>query len=187
VSADPVDPPFCYIVNFDKQTTFCPRERLRIKQTQKSWRRNTSRFPILCIFIYVLYAGMRWPAHICLCSLGAGIRWPAHIYLCSLGAGIRWPEHIYLCSLGAGMRWPAHIYLCSLTVLWAMLSFLFDVTMPAGVQRDGVGRHCLLSLGNVIFSVTVPADVQRRCRPALLSLGNVIFSLRRDGASRRPT
>ena len=63
-----------------------------------------------------------------------------------------------------------------------MSSFLFDVTVPAGVQRDGVGRRCLLSLGNVIFSVTVPTDVQRQCRPALLSLGNLIFStLKRDG------
>ena len=46
--------------NLDEPTTFCPRERLRIKPTQKSWRRNTSRFSI--------------PAHIYLCSLGAGMR-----------------------------------------------------------------------------------------------------------------
>ena len=39
-------PTLCYIANLDKQTTFCPRERLRIEKTQKSWRRNTSRFPI---------------------------------------------------------------------------------------------------------------------------------------------
>jgi len=29
--------------------------------------------------------------------------------------------------------------------------YLFDVSVPTGVQRDSVGRRFLLSLGNVIF------------------------------------
>jgi len=69
--------------------------------------------------------------------------------------------------------------------LWAMLSlaggqcqtrifYLFDVSVPAGVQRDSVGRRCLLSLGNVIFGGRPVSNAH-------------LLSLRRVGASRRPT
>ena len=100
-----------------------------------------------CVLALRLIWGMRWPAHIYLCSLGAGMRWPAHIYLCSLGAGMRWPAHIYLCSLGAGIRWPAHIYLCSLGAGMRCPAHIYLCSLGAGIRWPAHIYLCSLGAG----------------------------------------